>query len=81
MTRLELLALLERERICGDPAELMRERYAPQVAERVAGYSNTVAVHLPPISAEMAARNRARLASAIGADMVHEVEVPYGEAA
>lgn len=55
MTRKDLLAALERERICGDPALLMQERYAPRVAERVAGYYTPP---LPEITPKQAARNR-----------------------
>lgn len=55
MTRAELLAALERERICGDPALLMQERHAPQVAERIAGYYTPA---VPEITKEQAARNR-----------------------
>lgn len=66
MTRAQFLhrmALLERERV-RDFDALMRERRAPVPEERVAG---RFVPPCPPITAEIAAKNWALLADAIGA--------------
>lgn len=57
MTHVELVALLERERI-SYPDELEAERYRPGAVEHVAG----VPARYTPITEEQAARNLARLA-------------------
>ena len=61
MTRGELLARLERERI-SHPDDVEGERYAPAPVERVAGQTPAYT----PIDEGMAARNLARLKKAVG---------------
>lgn len=60
MTRDELVACLERERI-SYPDRLEAERYRPGGVERVAGRP----ARYTPITEEQAAANRARLKAAI----------------
>lgn len=63
MTRAELVTPLERERV-RDFDALPQERHMPVPAERVAG---RFVPPCPPITAEIAAKNWALLAEAIGA--------------
>lgn len=60
MTREELVAALERERI-SYPDQLEAERYMPGPVERIAG----IQAPYTPVSEQRAARNLARLAEAL----------------